>query len=40
MSVAEIAEHFNYPDPTSFGKFFKKHEKMTPLEYRNNEIKK
>lgn len=40
MSIAEIAEHFNYPDSTSFGKFFKKHEKITPLEYRNNEIKK
>lgn len=35
MTVAQIAEHFNYPDSTSFGKFFKKHENMTPLEYRN-----
>lgn len=35
MNIAEIAEQFNYPDATSFGKFFKKHEKVTPLEYRN-----
>ncbi|WP_321480557.1 helix-turn-helix domain-containing protein [uncultured Bacteroides sp.] len=35
MTVAQIAEYFNYPDSTSFGKFFKKHENMTPLEYRN-----
>lgn len=34
MNVTEIAEHFNYPDSTSFGKFFKKHEGLTPIEYR------
>lgn len=36
MNVAEIAEHFNYPDSTSFGKFFKKHERMTLIEYRRS----
>ncbi|WP_353121013.1 AraC family transcriptional regulator [Dysgonomonas capnocytophagoides] len=36
MNVAEIAEHFNYPDSTSFGKFFKKHEGITLLEYRKS----
>lgn len=35
MNITEIAEYFNYPDATSFGKFFKKHEKVTPIEYRN-----
>lgn len=35
MHVAEIANHFNFPDSSSFGKFFKKYEKLTPLEYRN-----
>jgi AraC-like DNA-binding protein len=34
MNIAEIAEHFNFPDSTSFGKFFKKHVGMTPVEYR------
>jgi AraC family transcriptional regulator, transcriptional activator of pobA len=34
MSIAEIAEHFNFPDSASFGKFFKKHVDMTPVEYR------
>lgn len=34
MNVVELASHFHFPDSTSYGKFFKKHEGMTPLEYR------
>jgi AraC family transcriptional regulator, transcriptional activator of pobA len=34
FSIAEIAYQLNFADPTHFGKFFKKHAALTPLEYR------
>lgn len=36
ITIKELAEHFNYADATSFGKFFKKQVGMTPNEYRKN----
>lgn len=32
--IAEIAYQLNFSDPANFGKFFKKHSDLTPLEYR------
>lgn len=32
--IAEIAYHLNFSDPTNFGKFFKKHTGLTPLQFR------
>lgn len=36
MNVAEMADYFNYPDATSFGKFFKKQVEQTPSAYRKD----
>lgn len=33
-TVQEISIHLNFPDASSFGKFFRKHVGMTPKEYR------
>lgn len=33
--VFEIAEDLNFPNPSFFNKFFKRHTDMTPIEYRN-----
>lgn len=38
INVAEIAYHLNFEDPSYFGRFFKKHTKMTPFEYRKDRI--
>lgn len=32
--ISEIAYQLNFSDPANFGKFFKKHTKLTPLEFR------
>jgi AraC family transcriptional regulator, transcriptional activator of pobA len=32
--IAEIAYQLNFSDPANFGKFFKKHEGVTPVEFR------
>ncbi len=32
--IAEIAYQLNFSDPANFGKFFKKHSDLTPMEYR------
>ncbi len=34
-TIAQIAYDLNFSDPSHFGKFFKKHAGMSPLEYRN-----
>jgi len=35
QSIAQIAYNLNFSDPSHFGKFFKKHVGISPLEYRN-----
>ena len=35
-TVQQIADNLNFPNPSFFGRFFKKHTGMTPLEYRIN----
>lgn len=35
QSIAQIAYDLNFSDPSHFGKFFKKHLGMSPLEYRS-----
>jgi AraC-like DNA-binding protein len=34
FDMAEVAYRLNFSDPANFGKFFKKHETVTPLDYR------
>ena len=34
FDIAEIAYQLNFSDPANFGKFFKKHADLTPLEFR------
>ncbi|MDP2207553.1 MAG: AraC family transcriptional regulator [Bacteroidota bacterium] len=38
--IAEIAYRLNFSDPANFGKFFKKHAELTPLEFRKQARKK
>ena len=38
--IAQIAYRLNFSDPTNFGKFFKKHSDLTPLEYRKKSTAK
>jgi AraC-like DNA-binding protein len=35
MTIQEISIDLNFPNPSFFGKYFKEHAGMTPLEYRN-----
>jgi AraC family transcriptional activator of pobA len=34
ISVARVAEYINFPDQSSFGKYFKKHTGLSPSDYR------
>lgn len=34
LDIAEIAYKLNFTDPSNFGKFFKKHTRLTPLQFR------
>lgn len=34
ISIAQVAEEINFPDQSSFGKYFKKHTGFSPSEYR------
>lgn len=34
LDISEIAYQLNFSDPANFGKFFKKHAQLTPLEFR------
>jgi AraC family transcriptional regulator, transcriptional activator of pobA len=36
FDIAEIAYQLHFSDPANFGKFFKKHTEMTPLEFRKS----
>ncbi len=36
MTIQEIAYSLNFPSPSFFGKYFKRHMGMSPLEYRNS----
>jgi AraC family transcriptional activator of pobA len=40
FDIAEIAHQLNFSDPANFGKFFKKHTNLTPLEFRKQAAKK
>jgi AraC family transcriptional regulator, transcriptional activator of pobA len=40
FDMAEIAYQLNFSDPANFGKFFKKHADVTPLEFRKEASKK
>lgn len=35
LTVLQISEEFCFPNPSFFGRFFKQHTGMTPLQYRN-----
>ena len=35
LSVAQISDQLNFPNPSFFGRFFKDHTGMTPLKFRN-----
>jgi AraC-like DNA-binding protein len=35
MTIQEISNDLNFPNPSFFGKFFKEHAGMTPVDYRN-----
>ena len=37
MTVQQIANYLNFPNPSFFGRFFKKHTGMTPKAYRLSE---
>jgi len=38
FDIAEIAYRLNFSDPANFGKFFKKHSGLTPLEFRKENV--
>jgi AraC-like DNA-binding protein len=38
--IAEIAYQLNFSDPANFGKFFKKHTELTPVEFRKKASEK
>ncbi|MFV0538448.1 MAG: helix-turn-helix domain-containing protein [Dysgonomonas sp.] len=35
-TILQISEDFNFPNASFFGRFFKKHTNMTPVEYRES----
>jgi AraC-like DNA-binding protein len=36
ITIQQVANELNFSDQSTFGKFFKKHKKMSPLEYRKS----
>ena len=36
MTILQISEELNFPNPSFFGRFFKKHTKVTPVQYRES----
>lgn len=36
ISIIQVSEELNFPNPSFFGRFFKKHSGMTPLEFRRS----
>lgn len=37
MSVLQVSEELNFPNPSFFGRFFKRHAGITPLEYKKGD---
>jgi AraC-like DNA-binding protein len=35
LTLQEIAHRMNFPDQSFFGRYFKKHTGLSPLQYRN-----
>ena len=40
FTIQQISDQLNFSDQSAFGKFFKKHKKMSPLSFRNQELKR
>lgn len=40
MSMKRMADYFDFPNPSFFGKFVKTHTGMSPMQYRHSEAKK
>ena len=38
QSIAQVSEELNFPNPSFFGRYFKKHTGMTPLEYKKTPL--
>lgn len=38
MTIQEVANYLNFPNPSFFGRFFKKHTGMTPKAFRQSEL--
>lgn len=38
LSIAQISDELNFPNPSFFGRYFKRHTGMTPGEYRKGEV--
>lgn len=38
LSVKQISDRLNFPDQSTFGRYFKQHEKISPSEYRRRNI--
>lgn len=36
MTILQVSEELNFPNPSFFGRYFKKHTGMTPLQYRES----
>lgn len=39
MSIQQVSDTMNFPDQSTFGKFFKRHSGMSPLQYRKSILK-
>lgn len=39
MSIQQVSDAMNFPDQSTFGKFFKRHSGMSPLQYRKSILK-
>ncbi|MBB4037026.1 AraC-like DNA-binding protein [Dysgonomonas hofstadii] len=37
-TILQISDELNFPNPSFFGRFFKKHTGMTPVQYRESEV--
>ena len=39
MSIQQVSDAMNFPDQSTFGKFFKRHSGMSPLQYQKSILK-